>query len=57
MDDQTQATIGKLMVSEEDEDLTPDSKTYSIIYSMVGGTMFFAFYVVFQIIRRLQWHF
>ena len=46
MDDQTQATIGKLMVSEEDEDLTPDSKTYSVIYSMIGGTTFCAIYVV-----------
>ena len=41
------SVIGKLLVKEEDEDLTPDSKTYRIIASMVGGLTFASFYVGF----------
>lgn len=56
LDDKTQSMIGKLLVDEEDEDLTPDSKTYSLIYGMLGGSFFFGFYIIVQIIRRIQWH-
>jgi len=37
--------VGKLLVKEEDEDLTPDKKTYGIVAGMLGGFLFFAFYV------------
>lgn len=57
IDSEVQSAIGKLLVKEEDEDLTPDAKTYKIIASMLGGMTFFAFYVFVQLIRRLQWHF
>ena len=57
LDQDTSSVIGKLLVKEDEEDLTPDNKTYGIVAGMIGGVSFFAFYIGVQVIRRIQWHF
>jgi hypothetical protein len=45
VDEGTGQIIGKLLVDEDKEVLTPDIKTYGVVAGMMGGFYFFCFYI------------
>ena len=56
MNAEQQETIGKLLVKEEEEDLSADESTYKEVYKMSGGLIFVLIYVTCLLIRRSLWH-
>jgi len=56
VDEDTQNQIGKLLVAEEDEDVTPNAETWTTLYGMLGGLKFIIIFLSFNVIRRYLWH-
>ena len=56
IDEAAQEQIGRLLVKEEDEDLTPDESTYREAYKMTGGIFFVVGYIARLFFRRYLWH-
>ena len=41
LDKQTEEVVGKLLISEQDENVDADKETFNKLYSMVGGALTF----------------
>ena len=47
MDVDQEKQLGQLMLKPEDEDINPDSETYSRLLELTGGKLSFLLYVLF----------
>jgi len=56
IDENTQSTIGKLLVAEEDEDVSPNAETWATLRTMVGGSTYILIFLAFHVFRRFTWH-
>ena len=56
VDDNTQSAIGKLLVAEEDEDVSPNAETWVTLRGMVGGSTYLIMFLAFHVFRRYTWH-
>ena len=54
-DERIQGQIGKLLVSEEDEDVKPSGDVVTKLLEQLGGIGFISFYFLINCIRRYQW--
>ena len=41
LDKQTEEVVGKLLISEQDENVDADKETFNKLYTMVGGALTF----------------